>query len=555
MRYHRHLKSSLEEDTNTEAKQEVSDPHGEDHDGKSAAIWVALELALSDKHKNGSLEIVALLESVGELDEDMAGLIRADIQRIHEHHKVQFDKQAEMPPTFQPLESLEPQEAHSAGQRGHSEPRFPKWQRELAARHWPPIPPVAPVRGGTSTRPSSSSKDSAPAPASAAPAEPARSVSTARPARTASAPQSPRTRTASIPQSPRIRPVSIEHARPVVMPATQHTQHRENHRFIRPSTLHENAAAAEDLRRSINKVAHAQPSYSAANGFRGPQNHSSESTAECDEAGSKRHNAFVPGAFVKQNTWKRRMNEQTFTLIQAAKARAASNAASISQTSGTQRQTAQSAESQAQSAKTYVLRQPALSGAFKPAPMSSGHKENSESKVPVIGSSPPSRRVSKNTFRPKAEASRSFFNATSHPKASPQSKSMQKPPSMQPPKAPSPHTASPPSSPEPAPRAKATPKTAPKAAPKKAVPPPPQQGGEARPPRAARASGSSQSAMDLLGLHEGFTPSDLRGAYKRAAMQWHPDRPAWRAAGEAEVKRATEMFQRTKDAYELLAGK
>mmetsp|Transcript_46705 Transcript_46705/g.82844 ORF Transcript_46705/g.82844 Transcript_46705/m.82844 type:complete len:326 (-) Transcript_46705:109-1086(-) len=69
------------------------------------------------------------------------------------------------------------------------------------------------------------------------------------------------------------------------------------------------------------------------------------------------------------------------------------------------------------------------------------------------------------------------------------------------------------------------------------------------------SGGGQSSSLELLGLRPGFTDEELRAAYKKAAMKWHPDRPAWRAAGEAEVRHATEMFQKVKDAYDLLSGK
>jgi len=63
------------------------------------------------------------------------------------------------------------------------------------------------------------------------------------------------------------------------------------------------------------------------------------------------------------------------------------------------------------------------------------------------------------------------------------------------------------------------------------------------------------SAAELLGLKQNFGHEELRAAYKQAAMRWHPDRPAWRSAGEAEARHATEMFQKVKEAYDLLSGK
>eukprot|EP00928_Gymnodinium_smaydae_P020558 TRINITY_DN17945_c0_g1_i1.p1 TRINITY_DN17945_c0_g1~~TRINITY_DN17945_c0_g1_i1.p1 ORF type:complete len:832 (-),score=115.70 TRINITY_DN17945_c0_g1_i1:438-2933(-) len=78
---------------------------------------------------------------------------------------------------------------------------------------------------------------------------------------------------------------------------------------------------------------------------------------------------------------------------------------------------------------------------------------------------------------------------------------------------------------------------------------------ERRSPAQAAGSSTEAAALELLGLQAGFSPEELRSAYKKAAMKWHPDRPAWRTAGEEEVKRATETFQRVKDAYDYLSGK
>lgn len=138
------------------------------------------------------------------------------------------------------------------------------------------------------------------------------------------------------------------------------------------------------------------------------------------------------------------------------------------------------------------------------------------------------------------------------------------PAQSRPPSAPSGQPASgsqPRSSTAPPPRPTPPPKaTAPPTPPPKAAAPPPKAA-----PRADRrgSSGSAKvtkpsgnaKALELLELRPDFTPEDLRAAYKKAAMKWHPDRPAWRAAGEEEMKKATEMFQQIKDAYDYLSGK
>jgi len=61
-----------------------------------------------------------------------------------------------------------------------------------------------------------------------------------------------------------------------------------------------------------------------------------------------------------------------------------------------------------------------------------------------------------------------------------------------------------------------------------------------------------QDAALALGLLPGFGPSDLRAAYVRAAKRWHPDRPSWVNASDAERCQATIVFRRARVAYDLL---
>lgn len=50
-----------------------------------------------------------------------------------------------------------------------------------------------------------------------------------------------------------------------------------------------------------------------------------------------------------------------------------------------------------------------------------------------------------------------------------------------------------------------------------------------------------------LGVSQDATPEEIKRAYRKAAMKWHPDRNA----GQEEVARAT--FQEIKDAYAILS--
>ncbi|RDK03561.1 J domain-containing protein [Paraburkholderia lacunae] len=52
---------------------------------------------------------------------------------------------------------------------------------------------------------------------------------------------------------------------------------------------------------------------------------------------------------------------------------------------------------------------------------------------------------------------------------------------------------------------------------------------------------------DTLGVHAHATPDEIKRAYRKAAMKWHPDRNA----GAEHVARAT--FQEIKDAYAILS--
>lgn len=55
-----------------------------------------------------------------------------------------------------------------------------------------------------------------------------------------------------------------------------------------------------------------------------------------------------------------------------------------------------------------------------------------------------------------------------------------------------------------------------------------------------------------LGFAETATPrgDELKGAYRKAAMRWHPDRPH----NQSNPEKATEMFQKAKASYDFLIG-
>jgi len=63
----------------------------------------------------------------------------------------------------------------------------------------------------------------------------------------------------------------------------------------------------------------------------------------------------------------------------------------------------------------------------------------------------------------------------------------------------------------------------------------------------------SATPLQLLQLQPAFSEVDLRTAYKKAVLQWHPDRPIWQGSTEKELQEAADMFRRVKEAYEFLS--
>ena len=58
-------------------------------------------------------------------------------------------------------------------------------------------------------------------------------------------------------------------------------------------------------------------------------------------------------------------------------------------------------------------------------------------------------------------------------------------------------------------------------------------------------------ALKVLGLKEGATEEEIKKAYRKAAIQYHPDKHA--NASEKEVAEATEKFREINEAYEILS--
>ena len=56
---------------------------------------------------------------------------------------------------------------------------------------------------------------------------------------------------------------------------------------------------------------------------------------------------------------------------------------------------------------------------------------------------------------------------------------------------------------------------------------------------------------EVLGLEKGASLDDIKGAYRKAALKWHPDR--WVSGTDAEKKNAEEKFKEASEAYSVLS--
>jgi len=68
----------------------------------------------------------------------------------------------------------------------------------------------------------------------------------------------------------------------------------------------------------------------------------------------------------------------------------------------------------------------------------------------------------------------------------------------------------------------------------------------------AGASASSCCYYAQLGIRKNASTTDIRAAYRRLAMRWHPDRWASDPSATGEAKR---RFQRIQEAYSVLSDK
>ena len=56
---------------------------------------------------------------------------------------------------------------------------------------------------------------------------------------------------------------------------------------------------------------------------------------------------------------------------------------------------------------------------------------------------------------------------------------------------------------------------------------------------------------EVLGVDRNASPDDIKGAYRKAALKWHPDR--WVSGTDAEKKNAEEKFKEASEAYSVLS--
>ena len=56
---------------------------------------------------------------------------------------------------------------------------------------------------------------------------------------------------------------------------------------------------------------------------------------------------------------------------------------------------------------------------------------------------------------------------------------------------------------------------------------------------------------EILGLQRGASTDDIKSAYRKLALKWHPDR--WIDGSESEKKTAEEKFKEASEAYSVLS--
>ena len=56
---------------------------------------------------------------------------------------------------------------------------------------------------------------------------------------------------------------------------------------------------------------------------------------------------------------------------------------------------------------------------------------------------------------------------------------------------------------------------------------------------------------EVLGVNKNSTPDEIKSAYRKAALKWHPDK--WVNGTDAEKKTAEENFKEASEAYSVLS--
>ncbi|XP_074556071.1 uncharacterized protein LOC141811895 [Curcuma longa] len=68
---------------------------------------------------------------------------------------------------------------------------------------------------------------------------------------------------------------------------------------------------------------------------------------------------------------------------------------------------------------------------------------------------------------------------------------------------------------------------------------------------AAAAAAAAQTMYDVLSVSRAAGPDEIRSAYRRLALQWHPD--TCRSGAGEERRRHAERFMAAREAYEVLS--
>ena len=56
---------------------------------------------------------------------------------------------------------------------------------------------------------------------------------------------------------------------------------------------------------------------------------------------------------------------------------------------------------------------------------------------------------------------------------------------------------------------------------------------------------------EVLGVNKNSTPDEIKSAYRKAALKWHPDK--WVNGTDEEKKTAEENFKEASEAYSVLS--